>query len=173
MRTKDQKSYLDLLQVRRYDPLTLPKNEEVIFLIQGKVIGTLSNYVVLSGLPKASKSTFASAILSSAIVPDYQDVLGVKLALPVGRKKIAYFDTESSPYDFYRGIERIKSFAYVNTLPPTFDAYNFREDGPGEIKAMIENPELINYEQSQKYKTLSNAESKDLKYYKSFESESF
>jgi len=38
---------------------------------------------------------------------------------------------------------------------------------------MIENPELINYEQSQKYKTLSNAESKDLKYYKSYESESF
>lgn len=138
MRTKDQKSYLDLLQVRRYDPMTLPKNEEVIFLIQGKVIGTLSNYVVLSGLPKASKSTFASAILSSAIVPDYQDVLGVKLALPVGRKKIAYFDTESSPYDFYRGIERIKSFAYVNTLPPTFDAYNFREDGPADIKIMVE-----------------------------------
>lgn len=138
MRTKDQNNYSDLLKVRRYDPLTLPKNEEVVFLIQGKVIGTLSNYIVLSGLPKASKSTYASAILASAIIPDFQDIFGLKLALPVGRKKIAYFDTESSPYDFYRGIERIKSFAMVNNLPQRFDAYNFREDGPGEIKAMIE-----------------------------------
>jgi len=138
MRTKDQLTYSDLLKDRRYDPLTLPKSEEVIFLVQGKVIGTLSNYVVLSGLPKASKSTYASAILASAIVPDFQDIFGLKLALPVGRKKIAYFDTESSPYDFYKSIERIKSFAMVNNLPARFDAYNFREDAPGEIKAMIE-----------------------------------
>jgi hypothetical protein len=135
---KDLTTYTDLLKDRRYDPLTLPKSEEVVFLVQGKVIGTLSNYVVLSGLPKASKSTYASAILASAIVPDFQDIYGLKLALPVGRKKIAYFDTESSPYDFYRSIERIKSFAMVNNLPQRFDAYNFREDGPGEIKAMIE-----------------------------------
>lgn len=135
---KDVKTYSGLLKLRKYNPLHLPKSQEVIFIIQNKVIGALSNYIVLSGLPKASKSTYAAAIMASAIVPSYQNIFGMKLALPDNRHRIAYFDTESSPYDFYRQIEKIKSFGLVNNLPENFDAFNFREDQPNVILNLVE-----------------------------------
>ena len=71
-------------------------------------------------------------------MPSFQDVLGIKLTTPADRPKIAYVDTESSQYDFYRQMERIKNFALINRLPDKLDAFSFREDMPGRIRKLIE-----------------------------------
>ena len=134
----NEQELTDLLQARKYNPTHKPKSEQVIFTIQGKVVGAIQNYCVISGLPKASKSTFAGAAIASALVPSFSDVFGIKLQLPGDRKRIAYFDTESSEYDFYRSIDRIKNFADKRTLPDFFDAFSTREDMPGRIRKLIE-----------------------------------
>ena len=66
------------------------------------------------------------------------DIFTMKLQSPVGRKKICLIDTESSDYDFYRTINKIKGFAELNELPPYFDAYQVREDSSRSICKMIE-----------------------------------
>jgi hypothetical protein len=43
-----------------------------------------------------------------------------------------------SDFDFYRQIDKILALADKKKLPDTFDAFSFREDMPGRIRAMIE-----------------------------------
>lgn len=128
---------LDILAARKYDALVIPKSEQVVFTIQSKIVGTLENYAVISGLPKASKSTYVAAAIASSLLPDFLDCFGMKINLPKERKRIAYFDTEMSQYDFYRQMEKIRTFADKNKLPPNIDAFNFREDSPNRIKNLI------------------------------------
>lgn len=127
-----------LLKARRYDAANRPPAQEPIFTIQGKVVGCLQSYIVFSGLPKASKSTFVGAAAASALVPPFQGIWGMKLQLPVNRPRIGYFDTEMSQFDFYRQIDKIVSLADKQKLPDYFDAYSMREDMPSKIRIMIE-----------------------------------
>jgi KaiC/GvpD/RAD55 family RecA-like ATPase len=99
-------------------------------------VGSTSNFVVYSGLPKTGKTTFISALLSSSIHPG--EFFGMKLHLPAGRNRIAYFDTESSEYDHYRTIERIKNFTTFNRLPDNLDTYILRQDNHITIMRYIE-----------------------------------
>ena len=62
----------------------------------------------------------------------------MKVHLPTDRRKICYFDTESSDYDFYRQIGKIKGFSELNQLPPYFDAFQVREDSSHDIKKLID-----------------------------------
>lgn len=127
------------LQTRKYNPNDPPPPEQVIFTIQKKVVGTIENYVVFSGQAKAGKSTFLTAAIASAIAPYYSDIFGIKIQPIPGRQRVAFFDTESSRYDFHRVINRIKMFAERENLPENFDAYSMREDNPGAIRKMIVN----------------------------------
>jgi len=88
-------------------------------------------------LPKAGKSTFLAAAIASAFQPG--DVFGMKVHFPENRRKISYFDTESSDFDFYRQVNKIKHFSNLNNLPSWADCFTVREDGPGEIRALIVN----------------------------------
>lgn len=123
------------LQLRKYNPDHIPSQDQIIFSIQEKCIGTIQNFVVFSGLPKAGKSTFLAACIASAFQSN--DVFGMKIHFPVNRRRIAYFDTESSDYDFYRQIQKIKNFSGLNSLPDWADCYTVREDSPQEIRQMI------------------------------------
>lgn len=135
--TNDFELYNQLLN-RRYDPQKQPNAEQIVHTIKGKVVGTLQNYIVYSGLPKASKSTYVAAVAASALVPHYQDVFGLKIHLPKERERIGYFDTEMSNFDFYRQIDKIKNLAGKKSLPENFDAYTMREDMPSKIRKLIE-----------------------------------
>jgi len=92
--------------------------------------------VCILGYPKAGKSTYIAALIASAFVP--YDIFSMKLHLPTDRKKLCYFDTESSDYDFFRQINKIKGFCDLLNLPDTFYAFQVREDGSGLIRRMIE-----------------------------------
>ena len=136
--TDNKLTITELLAKRQYNPDYIPNKEDIIFTIgtPARNTGSLSNFLTLSGLPKAGKSTFVAAIVASAFVP--YDIFTMKIHLPKDRKKICYFDTESSDYDFYRQINKIKGFAEIAALPDYFNAYQVREDGSGIIRKMIE-----------------------------------
>jgi hypothetical protein len=123
------------LTQRKYNPDHIPSQDQIIFSIQNKHIGAIQNFIVVSGLPKSGKSTFLAAAIASAFIPG--DIFGMKINFPVGRRKLAYFDTESSDYDFYRQIQKIKNFSGLNGLPEWADCFTVREDSPQEIRALI------------------------------------
>ena len=125
----------DKLLTRKYSPDYIPSQDQIVFSIQNKCIGTIQNFIVFSGLPKAGKSTFLAAVIASAFHP--MDQFGMKLHLPQNRRRIAYFDTESSDYDFYRQINKIKAFSGLDNLPIWADCFTVREDSPQEIRALI------------------------------------
>lgn len=127
---------IDLMQKRRYRPDYFPEKEKPVFTIGGKVIGTLQNFILFAGLPKAGKSTYMSAVVGSALIPN--DIFNLKISFPINRNKICYIDTESSDYDFYRQMNRIKDLTTLNPLPQNFDAFAVREDNPDIIKLYIE-----------------------------------
>jgi hypothetical protein len=130
--------FTELLKSRKYNPALRPESQQPIFTIQGKIVGMLQSYIIFSGLPKASKSTYVGAAAASALLPSFQGIWGMKLLLPSNKNRIGYFDTEMSDYDFYRQIDKILSLAEKKTLPDNFDAYSFREDMPRKIRGMIE-----------------------------------
>lgn len=134
--TDNKLSINELLEKRKYNPDYIPNKENIVFTIGNKHVGSLQNFITLSGLPKAGKSTFVAGAIASAFVP--YDVFSMKIHLPSTRRKICYFDTESSDYDFFRQINKIKGFCEQTNLPDWFNAYQVREDGSGLIRKMIE-----------------------------------
>jgi hypothetical protein len=123
----------ELLEKRKWRKDYRPPAEDVLFTIQGNNIGSRGNFICLSGLPKAGKSTFLNAIIASNFTT--MDVFQMKLKA-VG--PIGYFDTESSQTDFYRNMERIRGLAGYIDLPDTFTAYNTRVDPFEHQKALIQ-----------------------------------
>jgi hypothetical protein len=134
--TDNKLSINELLEKRKYNPDYIPNKENIVFTIGNKHVGSLQNFITLSGLPKAGKSTFVAGAIASAFVP--YDIFSMKIHLPNTRRKICYFDTESSDYDFFRQINKIKGFCEQTNLPDWFNAYQVREDGSGLIRKMIE-----------------------------------
>lgn len=124
------------LNSRKYKRGYQPPNENIIFSIQGKNIGTSQSFVCFQGLPKAGKSTFITSAIASAFT--HWDIFGMKINFPKNRKRICYIDTESSDFDYYRVLERIRSQIICDPLPHNFDSFLFREDSPEEIQSMIE-----------------------------------
>jgi hypothetical protein len=124
------------LELRKYNPDFIPPKDQVVFSIAELPIGVIQNFIILSGVAKAGKSTFLAAAISSAFMPG--DMFGMKFKFPEGRRKIAYFDTEQSEYDFFRQVNKIKNFAGINGLPEWAHLYSVREDNPDEIRALIE-----------------------------------
>jgi len=127
--------YQQLLS-RKYDPDYIPPLDFKTVTIKNKTVATLQNFLVLSGLPKTGKSLFLSAFIASALHPS--EFFNIKINFPDNRRRICYIDTESSSYDFYRQMERIKKFISLNRMPENLDAFAVREDHHVKIMQYIE-----------------------------------
>jgi hypothetical protein len=124
------------LKSRKYINGYKPEADKILFTIEGKNIGTTQSFVTFQGLPKAGKSTFITSVVSSAFTT--WDIFSCKLSFPPTRKRLCYVDTESSDYDYYRVLERIRQQIITDFLPHNFDSFLFREDSPNDIKLMVE-----------------------------------
>jgi hypothetical protein len=122
------------LKARAAKPGFFPPADNVIFTIQSKVIGSLQSFVCFQGLPKQGKSLFITSCIASAFTPF--PIFDMKLNLPAGRGRVCYIDTESSEYDFYRVLDRIRQQTMFSSLPDLLDCFLMREDAPGDIMAM-------------------------------------
>lgn len=128
-----------LLNSRHYNPDYQPAPAQQILTIDGQNIGTNGAIVLLSGLPKAGKSTFVNAMIASTMTQGYnRDIWGLKLQPTEEKPMVGYFDTESSEWDFYTNINRIKHMANVEKISPYFNAFNTRKDGTDDNKKMID-----------------------------------
>ena len=125
----------ELFNSRIFNPKAKPKRE-VVITVRESVVGTLQSFVVFTGLPKASKSTFIAGAIASAYCT--YDVFHIKITPPAGRSQILYVDTESSEYDFYQQIEKIRAQLLRNSLPQELVPISCREDEPGTIIKLIE-----------------------------------
>jgi KaiC/GvpD/RAD55 family RecA-like ATPase len=131
-----KKNYAELLQQRKYDPNRPAPTEQVVFVIDSKNIGTLQNFVTITGMQKSGKTTFMSAMMASALTNT--DILGMWLHLPEGRRRVSFWDTEQGDYDFHRTMEKVRVFCHADKLPVHFDAFNLREDDPKDILFLID-----------------------------------
>lgn len=125
-----------LLEQRRYDPNSEPQPEQVILKIGGKKVGALQNLVTLTGKQKNGKSRYIGATIAAGLTGS--ELFQIQLILPPRRRKICLFDTEQSDFDFSRSMKQVKQFAGAEVLPPTFEAFNTREDDPAIQIQMIE-----------------------------------
>lgn len=132
-----EQDYLDLLNRRIYDPKHPPEPEQVLLSIQCKNIGSLGNYIILSGLPKAGKSTYINAIIAAAINGKCVFGFSFSQAILSVRQTIGYFDTESNRNDFYNNMNRIKHMAGID-IPDRLNAFSTRVDSSEHIMGMID-----------------------------------
>jgi len=117
-----------ILNDSRYDPVKTPKAEQVILTIQNENIGSLQNFITITGMPKSGKSRFISAIISSGLTGS--EVFGMKLRLNDQHHKIYHIDTEQSEYDYYKMMRQIKDMSGIEELPKYFQSWNMREHEP-------------------------------------------
>lgn len=125
----------ELLSQRKFDPTREPQPEQVIFRIGGKKVGSLQNLVTFTGKQKNGKTRYIAATIAAALTG--RQIFQIQLRTPANRHKVALFDTEQGDYDFYRLIKQIQEFTELPVIPPTFDAYNTREDDPISTLKMI------------------------------------
>jgi hypothetical protein len=128
--------YKELLTSRKYNANKLPEREQIILSIDNKNVGSLQNFVIITGMQKNGKSRYASAMAAAAIIR--QEVFGISVKLPNKRNRVCYVDTEQSDWDFYKMMDGIKRMAALEKMPDHFDCYNFREDNTVDIIEMTE-----------------------------------
>lgn len=133
--TNDKKIF-EKLNARSYQKGKTIPIENVAFTIQNKTIGCLEAFVTISGLPKQGKSLFITSAIASAFTN--KPIFDMKIAFPENRERLCYVDTESSEYDYYKVLERMRKQMNVSQLPNNFDSFLFREDSHTEIIEMIE-----------------------------------
>ena len=131
-------NYAEILEKRRFSDKTIITEDRLYFTIQDNIIGTSGNFISISGLQKAGKSTFISAIISSAITG--RAVWDFKINAYKDKFRVCLFDTEQSNGDFNRSITRIQKLTNYDKagIFQFFDSFLCREDSPDEILKLIE-----------------------------------
>jgi AAA domain len=110
--------------------------QEVIFTIQDKVILTKGSLLVLTGKPKARKSTFLQAFLGSAIKK--QRIWGIESHIEDDGELILV-DTEQSLYDLQQSLKRLENAINIPLANhPRFVVYSARSCDVGDIIRMLD-----------------------------------
>ena len=123
------------LQTRRVDTTRAVPLERNIITIGENVIGTTKNFGVITGSPKSGKSRFISAFLTAGITGIPQFSISVKIDRG---KTIGHFDTEQGETDILKSVSTVKTWCGMDQLPPGYDLFSCREDGPEEICKMVD-----------------------------------
>jgi hypothetical protein len=86
--------------------------QSIVLKINDKNVGSYGSMVVLTGKPKARKSTFLHFILASAI--SKQNIFGITITMQPKKEKIILIDTEQSNYELFSSIERLCKLVDIN-----------------------------------------------------------
>jgi KaiC/GvpD/RAD55 family RecA-like ATPase len=108
-----------------------------VLFARNKRLGSVGNFVALTGKPKAGKSAFAHAIISAAITQSPQ--LEFSVQLPENRRRVVLIDTEQDQNDLAVSLNRLKKQAQIDTYKsyPNFSVYSVSTLDPGEVLNFI------------------------------------
>jgi hypothetical protein len=113
--------------------------EALIITVDHKKVCSLGGLVVLTGKPKARKTTFLHSFIGSALVK--LPIFSIYTDLPKDKNKVVLIDTEQSNYDLYRSMARL-SFSInipINNLPDNnFSLYSTRSLDTKETVNLID-----------------------------------
>lgn len=99
--------------------------QQVILTIQGNIILTAGSLLVVTGKPKARKSTFLHSFLGVAI--KNSQIWGIASTLPANKQKVILVDTEQSIYDLHTSIKRLAFNFSIDLLDTKkFQVYSTR-----------------------------------------------
>jgi hypothetical protein len=109
--------------------------QTVVLTIQDKTILTLGSLLVLTGKPKARKSTFLHTFLGLAVKSD--KLWTVEVKLPENRRKVILIDTEQSLYDLHQSIQRLSRNFKIDLTAADLLVYTARALDVGSITSLI------------------------------------
>ncbi len=114
-----------------------PDSSKFVLFAGGRKIGSVGNFVVITGKPKARKSAFAQAILSAAITES--EVMGIGVRMPSSNNKIILVDTEQDTNDIASNLYRLKKQTGLKTFKgvDNFSVYSVSELEPKKIISFI------------------------------------
>lgn len=125
----------DILQQRKFDASQDPGREPVVFTIENKNIGSLQNFIGITGLPKNGKGKFASGMIAAAL--SNSEIFGMRCRLPEDRKRIALWSTDESRFDLFKTVSLIKELSGESEINDRLDTYSVRRDDAKDIISMI------------------------------------
>jgi len=125
-------NYDELISTLEIDISKPVKQPESIIDINGEVWGTLGGLSVVMGKAKTKKTFFVTAATAAMLTS--KSVLGMTGKLPVGKRKILYFDTEQSEYHVSKVGQRVCKMA---ELPPTTDRFRIFKLNPISTKKRL------------------------------------
>ena len=116
--------------------LDKPVTQEVIFKIQDKIILTYGSLMILTGKPKARKTTFLHAFIASAVT--YDNVWSITTSLKPDKNLVVLLDTEQSMFDLHQSLGRLENTINKKLSSiSNFKAYSARSLNVDEIISLI------------------------------------
>lgn len=110
--------------------------QQICVTIQDKTILTYGSLLVLTGKPKARKTSFLNAFLAAAITQ--QKIWSIGANLLPEKNKIVLIDTEQSLFDLFASIDRLSFMTPYNRANlPNFSVYTARAGDVTTIQNLI------------------------------------
>lgn len=111
--------------------------QQVCITIEQKTILTLGSLMVLTGKPKARKTTFLHAFLAAGLLKDA--IWNIRVTLSESQPEICLIDTEQSYFDLFQSLKRLAAIV-GRPLPkiPNFSVYTARAGDVSDICQLIE-----------------------------------
>jgi RecA-family ATPase len=128
-------TYAELLNSCRITQQTPVPLDNIYLTIGQNIIGSTGNFVALTGLPGASKSTFVSAIVASAVCGG--EVLNFKALMYENKNRVCLFDTEQLGYDLHRKLGIIKRLSRRENIFDNFDLFSVVDHDADTIIKLI------------------------------------
>lgn len=111
--------------------------QDVIFTIQDKIVLTYGSLMVLTGKPKARKTTFLHAFIGAAI--QNSSVWQIKSQMKPEKNLVILIDTEQSLFDLHASLNRLQNSINKNlSTCLNFQAYSARSLNVDEIINMVD-----------------------------------
>lgn len=111
-------------------------DETVIFRIDFQNIGSLGDYGLITGRPKAGKTKYLAGAMAASV--SREEIFGMKIRLPEEKKKVVHFDTEQGKRSHYNVLRLMLQLMNTEEMPNHFKSYHCRQDNAAQILAMID-----------------------------------
>jgi hypothetical protein len=122
-----------ILETNRVNLNVNPGIEPILLTIEGKTIGSLQNFIGITGLPKTGKGKFICGMIASGL--SNKEVFGMRLKLIEGRPRIGFITTDEGPHELFNTGQLIKKKSGSNF--ERLDTLNFRRSEPEQIRQAI------------------------------------